>query len=47
MNSDHALCAFLLWEEAARRKQLEMQVTALQQELERLKKVDDAPVPDA
>ena len=60
MNGDHAFCAFLLWEEAARRKQTEMQVyeeetrrkqaemqvAALQQEIERLKKVDqDADVP--
>ena len=33
----HALCAFMLWEEAARRKQLEMENAALKQELAALK----------
>ena len=35
--SDHAICAFILWEAQARCKQFEMENAALHHEIERLK----------
>lgn len=42
--ADHTLCAFSLWEAQVRCKQLELEVSALRQEIERLR--TPAPQPD-
>ena len=43
--NDHVVCAIMLFEATHRAKQAELQVAALQQEAENLKKPDEAVGP--